>query len=451
MEIKLGAIAEGRVEDFTHEGRGVVKIDNFVLFVLGGVIGDKISFKITKLKKSFGEGEIIKVLEPSEDRKKEKMNIDEPIGAAPLIAYNYDKGLEWKKSKIEKDLENIADLKNTNVKDTIGMKKPYKYRNNIQLAVGEKDNNTLIGFYNLGTNNIVDVKESMLISKEANEVLKAIREWIKENNVKPYNKTDKKGLLRHIAIRINKEQKMMVILVTGNKDLHHTDKLIESLKEKNVVSIYQNINTRRDSATFGKEYKLLYGHEHLMDTIGEYKFEISPNSFLQVNRKQAQVLYDKVLEFLEPTNKDTVVDLYSGIGTIAMYMANKVKKVIAVESVKSSVKDAENNAKLNKIRNIRFIHGKTEEVLPNLIKEGLNLNKIVLDPPRKGCDKEVMDAILELSPERIVYVSCNSSTLSRDIKSLLENGYKLKEVQPVDMFPHTAHIECVIGMQRKDT
>lgn len=448
MDIKLDSVVEGVVQDFTHEGRGVVKVDNFVIFVLGGVIGDKIRFKIIKLKKSFGEGQIIEILEPSKDRKKDKLNIDEPIGVVPLIEYDYKKGLEWKKNKIEKDLENIAGLENVNVKDTRGMDNPLRYRNNIQLQVGEKDNKAAIGFFNLGTNNIVDMKHTILISKQANKALKTIREWVEEYNVKPFNKVDKKGILRHIGIRINKDQKMMIILVTGNKKIHHIDKLIESLKENNVVSIYQNINTRRDSSTFGREYKLLYGHEHLIDIIGDYKFEISPSSFLQVNRTQAEVLYNKVIEFLDLNNKDTVVDLYSGIGTIALYMSEKVKEVVAIESSKDSVADAENNAKLNKIKNIRFINGKTEQVLPKLIEEGLKLNKVVLDPPRKGCEKEVIESIIESSPEKIVYVSCNSSTMARDIKSLLDNGYKVQEVQPIDMFPYTAHIESVTLLTR---
>lgn len=449
MDLKLGDILEGIIVDFTYEGKGVVKIDKFIIFVLGGVIGDKVSFKITKIKKNFAEGEVLEIIEPSKDRVKNKLDLEEAVGVIPLVEYDYEKGLEWKREKVKKDLEKIAGLKDIEVKDTIGMDKPYRYRNNVQIAVGEKNKKIVIGFYELGTNDIVDMESSILISKKANEALKAIREWIDKYDIKPFNKKRNQGNIRHIGIRSNKEDKLMIILVTANKKIEHTEELVKSLKENNVISIYQNINNSKGSATFGKEYKLIYGHESLIETIGKYRFKVSPNSFLQVNTTQVEVLYDKAMEFLNPQKEDVVADIYSGIGTISLYIAKKAKKVIAIESVKKAVDDAKYNALLNDIQNVRFLKGKAELIFPKLVDEGLKINKLVLDPPRKGCEKEVLEAIIKVSPERIVYVSCNSSTLARDIKILVENGYKVVEVQPVDMFPHTVHVETICLLEEK--
>ncbi len=449
MDFKLGDVLEGKIIDFTYEGKGVVKIDNFIVFLLGGVIGDKVSFKINKIKKSFAEAEVLEILEASEDRVKNNLDLEEAIGVIPLVNYDYKKGLEWKTEKVKKDLEKIAGLKDANVKDIIGMETPYRYRNNVQIAVGEKNSKTLVGFYEIGTNDIVDMKESILISKKANIALRAIREWIDKYNILAYNKNNKKGTLRNIGIRINKEDKLMIILVTGSRKIPHIEELIDILREKDVVSLYQNINSQKYSSTYGKEYKLLYGHESLMDKIGKYKLKVSPNSFLQVNRSQVEILYDKAMEFLNPRKEDVIADLYSGIGTISIYIAEKAKKVIAIESVKKAVDDAKYNSLLNDMQNIRFLKGQAEIEFPKLADEGVNIDKVVIDPPRKGCEKEVLEAIVKIDPERIVYLSCNSSTMARDIKYLLENGYKVKEVQPVDMFPHTAHIECVVLIEKE--
>lgn len=449
MDFKIGDILEGRIIDFTYEGKGVVKLDKFIIFVLGGVIGDKVSFKVTKIKKSFAEGEVLEILESSPDRIEKNMNLDEAVGVIPLVEYDYKKGLEWKTEKVQKDLEKIAGLTSVNVKETLGMESPFRYRNNVQIAVGEKDSKTVVGFYELGTNDIVDMKESILISKKANKAFAGVREWIDKYDIKPYNKKNKKGNLRHIGIRVNKEDKIMIILVTANKEIPHIAELIKILKEKEVISIHQNINSERNSSTYGKEYKLLYGHEALIDTIGSYKFKVSPNSFLQVNRTQVEVLYNKAIEFLNPKKDELIADLYSGIGTISIYIAKKARKVVSIESVKKAVDDAKYNAMLNNIDNIRFLKGKTEVAFPKLIDEGLKIDKVVLDPPRKGVEKEVLEAIINAAPKTVVYLSCNSSTMARDIKVLLESGYKVKEVQPVDMFPHTAHIECVALIEKK--
>lgn len=450
MDLRLGDIAEGNIVDFTYEGKGVVKIDKFIIFVLGGVIGDKVSFKVTNMKKSFGEGEVIEVLEPSKDRTREEMEIKEAVGGMPLVEYDYEKGLEWKREKVQRDLEKIAKIKDIDVKPTIGMDNPYRYRNNVQIAVGVEDSKTVVGFFEFGTNDIVDMEESVLISEKANTALKTIRKWIDKHDIEPYNRDTRKGLLRDIGIRTNYKDDIMVILVATRKDIPHMDELIRELKEKDVVSIYRNTNTAKSSITYGSDYKLLSGDEALMDKIGDYEFKVSPESFLQINRTQAEILYNKAIEFLEPKKEDRIVDLYSGIGTISIFIAGKAKEVIAVESVGQAVEDAKHNAELNDIKNISFTRARAEVLFPKLATdEDLDLDKIVLNPPSKGCEKEVLEAIIDADPQRIVYVSCNSATLARDLGYLTENGYKLKEAQPVDMFPHTAHVECVVLIEKE--
>lgn len=451
MKNNIGDIVEGEIVDFTHEGKGVLKVDNFIVFVDGGLIGDKVEVEISEVKKNFAQGFVTKLLEASKDRVKLDFEIEESRGGIPLIEYSYQKQLEWKREKVKTDLAKIAGLTDVNIKNTIGMDKPYRYRNHTQIAVGKKNGKTLIGFYEMNSNDIVDMKKSILQSELADRILDIIRRWMKEYNITSYNKRNKQGTLRHIGIRTNKDNEAMVILVTGSEKLLNKPKLIEALTKENVVSIYQNINKMNSPITYGREYKKIFGEDRILDNIGDYSFSLSPSSFFQTNRTQAEVLYTKAREYLELDKDDIVYDLYSGIGTISLYIADKAKMVYGVESLKQAVEDAEENAKRNSIENVEFIVGKAEVIFPELLEKGIKGNKVVVDPPRKGCEKELLEAIVELGPEKIAYVSCNPSSMARDVKFLIENGFEIKEVQPVDMFPHTGHIECVIGMQRKDT
>ncbi len=446
MDFKLGDRIQGEIIDFTHEGNGVLKLNNLTIFVKGGLMGDQVEAEIETIKKNFAIAKLNKILSPSDHRIKLDYPLEESRGSVPLIEYDYEKQLEWKRRKVESDLKRIAGLDDLVVKETIGMDDPYGYRNHVQIPVGSKNGKALIGFYQLNSNEVVDMKESILLPEIGNEIISIVRKWMDQYGVRVYDKRNKRDGLRHIGIRINKNNEAMVILVTASNQLPKKDELIKELIKEKVVSIYQNINKSRSSATYGNEYKLLYGQEKLKDYLGNYEFNLSPKSFFQVNRSQAQVLYEKAREYLDLNDQDLVYDLYSGIGTISLYLAQRAKKVYGIEVVKEAVEDAKENARINKIENVEFLAGKTEEVFPKLLKEGVKANKLVLDPPRKGCDKEVLDAIEELSPERIVYVSCNPSTMARDVKVLVEAGYKVVEVQPVDMFPHTAHVESIILM-----
>lgn len=448
MEFNVGDILQGEVLDFTHEGNGVLKVDNFTFFIPNSVIGDKVKFEITKLKKNFGIGSIVNLIEPSKDRVND---MDIESGEIPLINYDYKKQLEWKKHKVKMDLMKFAGFSDVNISDTIGMDNPYRYRNHIQIPVGSKNGKTIIGFYAKGSHDVVDMQDSILQPEIADEILNVIREWIKNYNIKPYDSKSNKGVLKHIGIRTNRDNQAMVIVVTATDYLPRCDELVDLLntKVREVISIYHNINNMKSAPTYGRKYVKLYGGDRLIDYLGKFKFNISPNSFFQVNRTQAEVLYDKAMEFLDLHSEDEVFDIYCGIGTISLYMADKANKVYGIESVKSAIADAKKNAILNDIDNVEFIVGKAEDVFPRLTNEGVKGNKVVVDPPRKGCEKEVLEAIVKLNPERVVYVSCNPTTMARDVKYLLDNGYEAKEVQPVDMFAHTGHVECIALIQKE--
>lgn len=450
MDINIGDIFEGEIIDFTHEGSGVTKVNDFTFFIDGGVIGDTVSFKIDEIKKNFAIGSIVNIIKPSAFRVKDDFGIEKAAGGVPLIDYEYTKQLEWKRNKVKMDLIKIGGLTNVDVKDTIGMDNPFRYRNHTQIPVGMNNGKAVIGFYEKNSYDIVDMEGSILQSTVGDKIIKAIKIWIQKYNITPYDRETNKGVLRHIGIRTNKDNNAMVIIVTKTDYLPNKLELADILTKEvqEVVSIYHNINNMQSTPTYGRKYEKIYGDDRLIDYIGDFKFYLSPNSFFQVNRMQAEVLYNKAMEYLELNNNDVVFDLYCGIGTISLYIANKAKKVYGVEIVKAAIEDAKENAILNNIHNAEFIVGKAEEVFPRLMTKGVKGNKVVVDPPRKGCEKEVLEAIVKLKPESIVYVSCNSTTMARDVKLLVENGYKVMEVQPVDMFPHTAHVECVILMQR---
>ncbi len=446
MPIVVGDIVEGEIIDFTHEGKGVLKVDNFTIFVNGGIIGDRVKAEIIQIRKSFGIGRLVEIIESSKDRVELKFHIDESRGSIPLIELEYKKQLEWKKKKVKLDLAKIGGISDIDIKDTIGMDYPYRYRNHTQIPIAKENEKIVIGFHEAGSNKIVDMKESILQPEIGNRIIGTIREWMERHHIEAYDKRTGKGILRHIGIRTNKEGQAMVILVTGNRKLPHWKELLDMLRKEDIISIYQNINRSKSSIVYGREYIKLFGEDRLLDYIGDYSFYISPNSFFQVNRSQAKVLYDKAIEYLDLDREDIVYDLYCGIGTMSLYMANLVKKVYGIEIVREAIEDARENAKLNKVENVDFIVGKAEEVFPKMLNKGIKANKLVLDPPRKGCEREVLEAIIELNPERIAYISCNSTTMARDVKYLVENGYKVEEVQPVDMFPHTVHVESIILM-----
>lgn len=432
--------------DINSDGMGVGKHDGFTFFTEGGTIEDRVRIKIVEIKKSFGIGKVVEILKKSPYRIKSKCSFFPECDGCQLHNLSYEKQLELKKNMVKNALERIGKITDIRIKDTIGMDHPYRYRNKAEFKVG-KDYN--IGYFKKRSHDLIAIDKCIIQNRVVDEILDIAKDYIKKYKIALYNNKLKKGIIKNILIRTTKDDKVMVVIVTKEGKLPYKEELVELLikaKECKVISIYQNINNKDSSLALGPKYIKLYGEDKIIDYIGEYKFLISPKSFFQINSIQTKILYDKVVEYLNLKGHETVADLYCGIGTIALYISKYAKKVYGVEVVKEAIEDAKENLKLNNIENIEFIHGKSEDILPRLNSKGIKLDAIVVDPPRKGLDRTLIDSIVKAKPEKIVYVSCNPATLARDLAHLVGNGYKVEEAQPVDMFGMTMHVEAVILM-----
>lgn len=434
-------------------GEGVGKIDGFTVFVAGAIKGETIRIKIIKMEKNYAIGKILEIIRVSEHRTEPVCNIYKQCGGCNLQHMDYEGQLAFKKQRVIDALTRIGKLQNIKVKDVLGMDNPYRYRNKVQLPVGEGSHGVEIGFYAPRTHDIIDM-ETCFIQTEAGDKLSAIiREWIRENNIEVYNEQRGTGSIRHIMIRrAFRTGETMLVLVTNTKDLPSKEKLINVVNQEfpEVTSIIQNINQKNTNVILGQTTITLWGKDTITDYIGEFSFSISPKSFFQVNPVQTEVLYGKALQLANLTGEETVFDAYCGAGTISLFLAKKAKKVYGVEIIPEAIENAIENAKNNDITNTEFIVGEAEKIIPQLIDKGIKANVVVVDPPRKGCDQALLHSIAKMAPERIVYVSCDPGTLARDLAVLSELGYESKEVQPVDMFPQTAHVECVAMMYLKE-
>ncbi|MBU5455295.1 23S rRNA (uracil(1939)-C(5))-methyltransferase RlmD [Caproiciproducens sp. MSJ-32] len=438
-----------------YEGEGIAKIKGYPIFIDGAIEGEKVRALIVKVKKNFAYGKLIEVIEASEDRVEPKCQYYKRCGGCSVQHMNYNKQLKYKHERVKDCISKIGGLDENLVKFPIGMEKPERYRNKVQLPVGIVKGKLSIGFYAPRSHNIIDLDSCLIQDKVADIVTKIVREWMEKYNIDPASIDgifNKKGLIRHIMIRRGfKTNEVMVVLVSTDEKVPYINELIEELKENidGLKSIVLNINKAETNVILGQKCISLYGEDTITDYIGEFKFNISPLSFFQVNPKQTEVLYRKALEYAGLTGEETVFDAYCGTGTITLFLSQKAKKVYGVEIIEEAIHNARKNANSNSVDNAEFFVGKSEEVIPNLINEGIRPEVIVVDPPRKGCDIKLLDAIGEAKPERIVYVSCDPSTLARDLKILTEKGYEVKEVQPVDMFPHTSHVETVVLIEKK--
>ncbi len=441
------------IEGIGDSGEGIGRIEGFTVFINDGIPGDKVLIEITKAKKKYAMGKIIEILKKSPDRIDPVCFVTHKCGGCQIQAIEYEKQLELKKSKVKSSIERIGKLEDVLVHDTLGMETPYSYRNKAQFPIGKERGKALIGFYQKGTHKIVDIDGCKIQHEINSKILDALKVFIDKYNVSIYDEKTGKGVLRHVLTRVSyASNDIMVVIITNGKKLPFKEELIDKLLKEipEIKSIVQNVNTKKTNVILGRECKTLYGQDKIVDYIGNLKFEISPLSFFQVNPFQTKVLYDKALEYAKLDGNETVFDIYCGIGTISLFLAQKAKKVYGIEIIDAAIKDAKRNAQLNNLNNTEFFVGKAEEVVPKLYKEGLKADVVVVDPPRKGCDREVLETIASMNPKRVVYVSCKPSTLARDLKILDELGYRTVEVQPVDMFPHTAHVETVARIQRKE-
>ncbi|MGU8277211.1 23S rRNA (uracil(1939)-C(5))-methyltransferase RlmD [Clostridium perfringens] len=438
-----------------YEGEGIAKVDNkYPIFIEGALKGEKVKVRIVKVNKNFAYGKLMEVLEASEERVNPPCAIYKRCGGCKLQHASYKAQLDFKWDRVKDCVSKIGKLDPSIVKYPLGMEEPWRYRNKVQLPIGLINGEVKIGFFAPRSHDIIDMESCLIQDEIGDKVVKLTREWIEKFNIRPYNvdgEYDEKGIVRHIMIRRGfTTNEVMIVLVTNGEKLPHKEEFVD-LMVKNIPgikSIIQNINSKKTNVILGLESKTLWGEDTISDYIGDFRFNISPLSFFQVNPTQTEVLYGKALEYANLTGNEEVFDAYCGTGTITLFLSQKAKKVYGVEIIPQAIDNAWINAKENKVENVEFFVGESEVVIPDLINKGVKADVVVVDPPRKGCDKKLLDAITNIDAKKIVYVSCDPSTLGRDLKVLEENGYKTLEVQPVDMFPNTAHVECVVLMSR---
>ncbi len=456
---KKNDILTVEITDMGVDGEGIGKVDGFTLFVKDTLIGDVAEVKIMKAKRQYGYARLMKLLTPSPDRVEPACSVARTCGGCQIQALSYSKQLEFKKNKVRGNLIRIGGFAEEFIDEIMepigGMEDPFHYRNKAQYPMGtDKEGNLIAGFYAGRTHQIIPNLDCALGSEMNRVILEKILAFMNQYKLTAYDEETRKGLVRHILIREGFATKeIMVCLIINGTKLPHSEKLAEVLaKIPGMTSITLSINEENTNVIMGKQIHVIWGQSYITDYIGNVKYQISPLSFYQVNPAQTEVLYGQALKYAGLTGNETVWDVYCGIGTISLFLAQKAKKVYGVEIVPQAIEDARRNAEINGIQNAEFFVGEAEEVLPSYYAqyakdhpgESAHADVIVVDPPRKGCEESVLQTMVNMQPERIVYVSCDSATLARDLKYLSGNGYELEKVRAVDMFPHTVHVETVV-------
>lgn len=491
-------IIELKIEDMSVDGEGIGKYEGMAFFVKDAIVGDRICARVTKLKKTYGYARVEEILEPSSDRCEPCCALHKRCGGCQVQAMDYKAQLAFKEKKVRNNLIRLGGFSeaeiDTVMEPIVGMEEPYRYRNKAQFPIGvDKEGKIVAGFYAARTHDIIPVTDCLLGVPVNQKVLDAVIAYMTECKVKPYDEKTGKGLVRHVLIRYGFTTKeIMVCLIINGKSLPASDKLIAKLSAiEGMESVSINVNTKNTNVILGDRTECIWGKPYITDyihlrtcrvesecasvddmetkvaakSVSEFAltdtaiaYRISPQSFYQVNPIQTEKLYSLALNYAGLTGKESVWDLYCGIGTISLFLAGKAGKVYGVEIVPQAIEDAKNNAKLNDITNAEFFVGKAEEVLPEFYEKNmvngaagdmLHPDVIVVDPPRKGCDEKCLDTMLKMQPERIVYVSCDSATLARDLRILVDGAYELKKVRAVDQFSHTTHVETVALLSRK--
>lgn len=451
--LKTGQITEVKIIDLNHTGQGVAKIDNFVVFIDGVIEGDVAEIEIIEIKKNYAVGKLLKIITPSINRINPSCKYYHDCGGCQLMQMDYEAQLIYKKNRVINELKRASiSIDGVLVNDTIGMENPFNYRNKTAFSVANKNDEIIIGPYEQATYNTVDIESCMIQSKEADKAVAALKKLMIKYSIKAYDKNTGIGTIRNIVIRSNRNNELMLIIVTTTEDFPNKNNLVNDLITdiKELKTIVQNINNKNTNLIMGHKNITLYGTGAITDHIGNLKFSISPETFFQINPEQTEKLYQTAIEYADLSNEDICFDIYCGIGTISLMAAKYAKMVYGVEIVEQSIINAKENAAANNIKNAEFHAGKAERVLPKLYKNNINADVVIVDPPRKGCEKAVIDTILNMKTKRIVYVSCNPSTLARDIKLLHSGGYELNKVQPVDQFPWSYHIETVALLERNN-
>jgi len=463
-QMQKNDVVKVTIEDIGVNGEGIGKIDGYTLFIKDAVIGDVVEAKIMKAKKNYGYARMIQIIEPSKDRVEPKCKFARQCGGCQIQQISYEKQLEFKNRKVLGNLERIGgfspELLEKIADPIVGMEIPFHYRNKAQFPFGKDKNGvTVTGFYAGRTHDIIANTDCALGVEQNQEILETILSFMEQYQMEPYDEKTGKGLLRHVLIRYGFTTKeIMVCLVINAKKIPHCEKLVELLQKiEGMTSITISVNQKNTNVIMGDSYEVLWGQAFITDYIGEIKYQISPLSFFQVNPVQTEKLYGLALEYADLKGDETVWDLYCGIGTISLFLAQKAKQVYGVEIIPQAIEDARKNAQINGIENAKFYVGKAEEVLPGYYAdyakahpgEQAHADVIVVDPPRKGCEESLLETMVQMQPERIVYVSCDSATLARDLKYLCGNGYELVKVRAVDQFSQTVHVETVVLLSHK--
>ena len=446
-------IVEVEIVDLTHEGAGVAKVNGFVFFVDNALPGEVIKMRVLKLKKNIGFGKVEEYVTLSPNRNQDIDATYLRSGIADFGHMTYEEQLKFKRKQVVDNLYKTAGISDVEVAETLGMETPYAYRNKAQVPVRRVKGQLETGFYRKNSHDLIPIEDFLIQDKEIDKLIVFVRDLLRRYDLKPYDEKEQTGLIRHLVVRRGHYSgQMMLVFVTTRPKIFRIDQVIAKITEAfpSVVSIIQNINDKNTNAIFGKEFRTLYGQDTITDSMLGNDYEISAQSFYQVNTEMAEKLYQTAIDFSDLNSDSIVIDAYSGIGTIGLSFAKQVKEVYGVEVIETAVEDAKKNAERNGITNAHYVADSAENAMAKWSKDGIKPDVIIVDPPRKGLTESFIKASVAMQPEKITYVSCNPATMARDIKLYQELGYELKKVQPVDLFPQTHHVETVALLSKLD-
>ena len=447
-----GRTYELQIDRLGTSGEGVGRYENFTVFVPHALPGETVSALIEDVKSSYARGRIKQILHESVDRVAPLCALYEECGGCQLQHLSYEAQLRAKRAQVVDALIHIGKLPQIPVMETLRAEEPWNYRNKMQFPIGQNSGKIVIGCFAQGSHRIINTENCHIQRAENNDLANTAREIAEQLHIPVYNEDTHKGILRHIVGRVGRSNDLMAVIVTATKQLPRSKDFVRMLRERlpNLVSVHQNIQTYRNNVIMGRDTQLLWGRPTIIDSLGQLNFHISPRSFFQVNTKQAELLYEQALTYADLHGTETVIDAYCGTGTITLFLAQKARKVYGIEIVQPAILDARKNARDNHVKNAEFIVGDATAVMPALYKQGIRPDVVVVDPPRAGCTETVLCTFANMKPQRIVYVSCNPATLARDLAILKDLGYAAQEVQPVDLFPQTSHVECLTKLIKHD-
>ena len=451
IPVHIGQTYELQIDRLGTSGEGVGRYDNFTVFVPHALPSETVSVVIEEVKNSYARGRIKQILHESDDRVAPLCALYEECGGCQLQHLSYEAQLRAKRAQVVDALSHIGKLPQIPVMETMRAEEPWNYRNKMQFPIGRNSGKIVIGCFAQGSHTIINTENCHIQRAENNDLANAAREIAEQLHIPVYNEDTHKGVLRHIVGRVGRSNDLMAVIVTATKQLPRAKDFVRMMRERlpNLVSVHQNIQTYRNNVIMGRDTQLLWGRPTIIDSLGRLNFHISPRSFFQVNTRQAERLYEQALAYADLHGTETVIDAYCGTGTITLFLAQKARKVYGIEIVQPAILDARKNARDNNVKNAEFIVGDATAVMPALYKQGIRPDVVVVDPPRAGCTETVLRTFANMKPQRIVYVSCNPATLARDLAILKELGYLAQEVQPVDLFPQTSHVETVVLLTKQ--